>query len=747
MAQIEPIRFESESPEMFAGAVRQSIHAFDLRDLLRILWRRKGVIIGTAVIVTALALLVVLQLAPKYTAVTDVLIDPRVAQVVNVEAVLSGLTGDIETIESEIEVFNSRGLATKAVAELKLKEDPEFNKRLRRPGALISIIPDFVLSMISKSSVDDKLSSEDIEQREEKRIVDKFLTGLKVRQVGFSRVIRVSYESENPKTAAAAANTLSEFYIVAQLDAKFEATKRASRWLGERIADLRNQVASADGAVETYRANSGLLRGRDVRLSTEEVSSVNSRLVQVRAEREATEAQLQQVEVQLKSKAGMNMAGDTVRSEHFQALRQRLADAERLVAELWVEYGEQHPKMIKARAELADLNRKLKVETGDMIRRLRDAVATARIREKALQATLKRLKTEIAGLNNAEIGLHGLEREAQANRKLLETFLERFKETQSQENFQQADATILSPAPIPEVPSFPNKRLMLVVAFIGAVALGLVLAFTIERLDSGFRSMEQIEQMTGLPALGLIPELKRGRNAGGAPEAYILENPTSAYGEAVRRLHTGLVLSNVDSPPKVVLITSALPGEGKTSVAISLARMLANSGQKVVIIDCDLRRPTVHKLLDVSSSPGLAEYLAGGVPLEQVIQTDSRSKVRLIAAGAPAPHPVNLLGSDQMKKLLSTLAGTWDIVIIDSAPVTAVSDTLVLSRLVDQAVYLVRWAGTDRQRAIGGLKQLLNAGINVVGVALTMVDVRKHAGYGYADSGYYHGRSRKYYTD
>jgi capsular exopolysaccharide synthesis family protein len=266
--------------------------------------------------------------------------------------------------------------------------------------------------------------------------------------------------------------------------------------------------------------------------------------------------------------------------------------------------------------------------------------------------------------------------------------------------------------------------------------------------------MEQVEQAMGVSPLGLIPALKGLEKLGTTPSAYILEKSGSAFAESIRSLRTSILLADGDKRANVIMITSALVKEGKTTVATSLARLQASVGNKVVVVDCDLRRPAVHREFGFQSSPGLVEVLAGGelgdrrfkASLDDVMQTDPVSGVDVLVAGGRAPSPAELLGSAQMKKLLKMLSKSYDLVVIDSAPVVAVSDTRVLSRMVDKTVFLIRWADTPREAAAAALRQLIDAKADVIGVMLSMVDVKKHARYGYSDSGYYYGSLKKYYT-
>lgn len=418
----------------------------------------------------------------------------------------------------------------------------------------------------------------------------------------------------------------------------------------------------------------------------------------------------------------------------------------RKAAELSTQYGEKHPRMINVRAEIRDLRSKIKTEAYKITDNLRSEVAVAHARERTLAGRLKQLEKKIAMLNENRVQLHALEREAEANRVLYQTFLARFKETQAQEDIQQTDARIISRADVPSRPSFPKKRLILALAFAGAIFLGVVFAFFIEQLDHGFRSMEQVERLAGVSPLGLVPALRGLRAYANAPEDYIVAKPESAFGESIRSLQIGVQLSNVDTPPKVVLVTSALPDEGKTVIALSLVRMKALAGEKAIIVESDLRRPSLYKKLQLPEEPGLVEYLADQAALAEIIHKDEATGADLLPAGRLTPNSSNLLNSERMKALLAELSERYDLVVLDSPPVLAVADARILARLADKTIFIVRWAETRREVAMMGLKQIAEAGGDIAGFVLSRVNVKKHARYGYGDSGYYYGRYTKYYT-
>ena len=733
------------------------LEEFSLRQLLRKLLRRRGIILGTMTVFTVLTAITVFQLTPRYIAAALLIIETRGGNVAgDVEAVLSGLSADAATIQSEIEVLRSRGLAGKTVNRLNLDRNPEFNQALRPKGLLADFLdparyfPQEWLTVFLTRAVDEPLTEEKRRAKEKVRITNTFLKNLKVSPKGRSRVIVVEFSSEDPETAAKVANTHADLYIVEQLEVKFEATQRATAWLNERVVGLRGQVRETERAVEVFRQRSGLLEGRGegVTLTAQELSDVNTQLILARAMRAEANARFQQVQALVSSAGSVDTAAEVLQSQLIQRLREQEAEVERKVAELSSEYGERHPTMINARAEVRDLRNKIRTEVKKIIKGLENEVGVARVRVATLWTSMEDMKKRAGQANRASIKLRALEREATATRTLLEAFLTRFKETSAQEdlNAQTPDARIISLAEVPDRPSFPKKRLMIALAFMGSTLIGLMLAFAVEQLDAGFRSGEQIEQATGVPVLGLVPILTGLGTVGKSPATYIVEHPTSAFGESIRTLHTSILLSRVDAPPKTILITSTLPKEGKTMLAASLVRLRGTAGQKVIVIDADIRRPNIHRVFGTALQPGLTELLAGQASLDEVVRKDKATGAHFIPAGRSVPNPSDLLASEQMKRYIDGLTKTYDLIVFDSPPVLAVSDARILSNAVDMTVFVVRWAHTRREVVNQGLKQIITSGGHLAGVVLSLVDAKKHARYGFADSGYYYGRVKKYYT-
>lgn len=514
----------------------------DLNEVFRTIWRRKKILIGAVLLIMAATVISVHQLTPRYQSVAQVMIDPRQNQVVDIQSVISGLPQDLETIESEIETIKSRRLAENVIKRLRLYEDPEFNPTLRKQPEwkkylnISYYLPASVMELLRPTSPA-VISEEEKQDQLRVRIVNGFLARLDLSRKGRSRVIDIRYESEQPAVSTRIANTIADVYIVDQLEAKFEATKRATEWLNERVSKLKQAVSESEQAVENYRKQSGLLRGRGVTLATQQISELNTQLIVARTQRAEAEARLSQVQNLLKTRGGVNSAAEVLSSPLIQKLRGEESLTLRRAAELSQEFGNKHPRMITVRAELADLRKKITDEVDKIIQNLRNEAGVARVREQTLRANLDALERRAGKLNTSEVQLRALEREAEANRVLYKTFLSRFKETGEQEEIQQADARIISRADIPTEQSFPRKSLIYAMAFAGSFGFGMMLIFLVERLDRGFRSMTQIESATGIAAIGLVPQIGGLKAINSAPYDYIISKPTSAFGESLRSLY------------------------------------------------------------------------------------------------------------------------------------------------------------------------------------------------------------------
>lgn len=711
----------------------------DIKHVMNVLSRQRHIIIGTALLVFLVTVLAIFQIKPMYQSSAQIMIEPRQARVVDVEQVVQGLPADQETIRSEQEIIRSRKLVEAVINKLNLWQSWELNESLR-PAGPARAMKNFFAGLNQRADADAAAKADLVKQA----VIDKFLDNLSVSAVRNSRVITISFQSENPQTARAITTAMVDTYLTQQLEDKFEATQRASVWLNQRLTELRKKVSDSEQAVETYRASAGLTQGRDSTLSAQQLSEINTQLIMARTQRAEVESKLRQV--QGLSANNLDTASDVLQSPTIQKLREQESTLIQKQAELSGRLGPRHPDMLKIQAELGDVKKNIQVEIGRIINGLRNDVAVARSREGALAGSLQGVTSQQGALGAANVKLRALEREADANRALFETFLNRFKQTSSQEDLQAADARLISAAALPAEPIFPKPKIMLPAGAVAGIVLGMMMALLMETLDRGFRSMEQVEQYTGLSPLGLVPELAQGPGKRLFPADYVVQHPTSAYAEAIRTVRTAVLLSQkAGAGARAILVTSSMPAEGKTSFVLSFARVSAMSGQKILIIDCDTRRPNIHKGMGMPNKLGIVDVLLGTHKLAEVLQMDKRSSVQVISAGRSVPNPADLLASDKMKSLLVHLRSQYDLIILDSPPTLAVSDARVLSELVDKTVFISRWAETARDVVQMATRQLASHGANLAGVLLTRVNVQKNSRYGYADSGYYGRKYTKYY--
>ncbi len=742
----------------------QGQETLSIATLLGILRRRLWLILGLVVLVTSLATIYVQQLTPLYSAEATLVVEPSRTRALD-DSVVRGLSPDYYTNETEAAVVGSRELARQAVIRLGLVDNPLYNPDLVITSPSLFGVVTGGISAWVKARVGDlrdvvsggayseetarlareaaarraaaALSPEAARQAAIETATDIYLTGLTVLPSQRSRVLTVRYTSINAGMAAKAANATADIYILDQLESKGRATTRASDWLNQRANELRTRVIESEKRLEDFRRSSGIVEIGGASVYARQRAELDSQLIAARTKRSEADARFDQVQRLLRSGGDIDTAAAVLDSPLIQRLREQEAQVGRKIAELKTQLREEHPKMVLAQNELADLQDKIRGEVEKIVSSLRNEREIAVVRETNLNREIASLQAKLDEQHGAEVTLRALDSEVRANKQLYETILGRFKEADVQEQgIQEADARVISHAVEPPSPFYPKTKFILTAAFILSAMMGIGLAVLLEFLDNGFRSLNQLEALTGLPTLGLMPML---RGAQRSKKAYQIaaEQPNSAFGEAVRTLRTSLLLSNVEHPPRTVVVTSAVPGEGKTSTALAIAALAAKSGQRCIIVDCDFRHPSVHANLGYPNRKGLGDYLGGTAQLSDVVEIEPRYGLRFITTGANVPNPPDMLGSPRMKDLIQRLSESYDLVILDTPPLLVISDSLVLVRNVDKTVFVVQWEKTKRQSAMLGLKQMVEAGADIAGLILTQVDVRKHAQYDYSDSGYY----------
>lgn len=702
----------------------------DLREVFAILRRRIGVITGCTIVLMSLATVGIYQLTPRYTAQASLMLEQQKLQLLDIKNVLSGGGESSSILATQVDVITSPRIAEKVAANLHLETVPEFNPALRPASGFepIAWAQGWLSSLLAWQYGAASAVGAPTPQVTSADVAPALAGRVQASNDGVSLIIRIRAQSESPELAAKIANAYVDVYLNDQLEAKFDATRRASAWLNEHLTDLRQKVQASERAVQLFKEQNNLSQSGTT-VTGQQLSELNSQLIIATADRAQKEAALRE------------MRGSAA-SPLVDKLKEQEAELLRRQAELSTRYKPEHPAMVNLAAQLQDVRQKITQEQNVAYRALLDQLNVAKARETAIKNTLDGLQHSTTAQDKAQVQLGELAREAQANKALYEDFLNRFKQTSVQEDIQQPDARPVAVATPPGGPSYPNKTLYLSVALAVSLFAGILVAIILERLDNGFRTSDQLEKIAGVATLGMVPQIPRNRH----PAQVVVNSPVAQYSEAIRSVRTALRYSHVDDPPKIVLVTSSLPSEGKTVFAASLAFSVARSGSRALLVDCDLRRPEVARVMGVSEGPGLVDLFDGSASPEQIIRVDEKSGAHFISAKSGTANPQDLLGSQQMRTFLEKMRSHYDLIVLDSPPVLAVSDAIILSHSVDTTMFIVRWESTPRQAVMGAVKMLRTNGGHLAGVVLSRVNTRRHASYGYGDSAYYYGRSKGYYS-
>jgi capsular exopolysaccharide synthesis family protein len=777
---------------------------FDLKEQIKVVLRRRWLIITTTVVTTAIVALIAVSLPPRYVTVASVLIEQSRRNVINTQSVVEE-SRDSSALVAEIKLLRSTTYAEKVVEQLDLLSSPRFNPRLREGSDPLSVVaahvsglwhrlpeswrvavssrvPDSWLVAVGLAEqppllwplpprTDEGLiaashaatEAADAPNRSPSLLprgseayeylmqsaVRTLLGGLQIR-AGGSNLILIEASSGDPREAAQIANTVAELYVQDQLEVKRQAIVEAVDWLKERVSNLRARVLESEGAVVAFQEQHGLT---SVTAPRQEVGP-GQELIRARVERTQKQELLDWVQGLRERGAGLDTIAAVLSLPSLPDLRRQETELQRQEAMLRSKYGAQHREIIQLDAGKHPINierqylaERLAGEIRAAVRRIEGELAFASRQEQDLEARLGQSEAEPIPGGRAEVQLRDLQRQADADRSLYVAFLNRFKEVSEQQNLLESSATVASRAGIPGEPEFPQPKLMTAAGFTVSLALGTFLAFLAEYLDSGLRTGRQVERVLGLPNLGFVP-MVNGVTGGQRLHRYLIEKPRSSYTEAIRRVQIATMdAADTDQTSLVILVTSSLPGEGKTSLALSLGASAACSGRKTVVVDLDLRRPRVRSETGLTPGPGIVEFLAGENGLLEVIYaTGDHPLLDILPVGLLPTSPADLVRSPRMASLLAELRARYQYIVLDSPPLLGVVDAKLLARLADAVLLVARWEKTNETAAQTGLKNLVDRHTPPIGAVLTQVDVRRHAKRGYGESIQYHSKYDRYYT-
>lgn len=729
-----------------------------LADLGLIVRRRLWLALIPLFLVLLPGLAAIVMLKPFYTATASLVIKQPDVPAAQLAPRAGQAAVDIQT---NLEVLNSERLARQAIARAGLADRAEFNPAVDPATGWLSQLkmPDWKGWLAGMGIGPDRWAKapgeggEAVPDPVEAEVLPRYRERLRVVPMGDSRVIQLQFTTESPKLAADITNLLGQLFITYQLDAKLETKRVATTWLNDRIAELRQKVEQAEHAVETYRSGAGIVQGRTSSLVAEQLSTIGTELLTARATADGAAARLREIQSALNARgprAVLEM--QTAANPGVGALLQSDITARQRQAQLLSNYGPSHPAVVNSRSEVASLDSKIATEAGNVVAAVRSEATVAQQKVTALEESRRTLETELGRTKAAEVQMRDLEREAEANRLLLTDYSQQLN-AHERVAIDQPDAWVLSSAAEPSLPAGPNRKLLAVGAVIVAVALWLLMVVAAELMESGIRGTEEVRQALDAHPLGLVPRV--GGVLGGSKSVarQVIDHPTSAYAESLRTIYTALMIEmQRNGGGKAVMVTSSVSMEGKSMLVASLGRLMARQGARVLLIDADLRRPNLEKLLGERNLGHLSEPLPADNPLSGLIRQDAVSGAHVITADGLVQSLrtlgrfTHLLGRDDLVSLLAGVRHLYDLILIDTPPVAPVADARALSQAVDQCIFVVKWRRTSPRVARYALDQLRDAGARVAGVVVTQVESRKHALYGFGDSAVSARSAYRYYS-
>jgi len=712
----------------------------DLRQYFNVINIYKWKILLLAITVAIFAAVIAMNMTPIYRATSTLLIEADQAKAVSFEEIVGLDSNRKEYYLTQFEILKSRGIARSVIEKLNLKDHADFVVKESPLSSLKKSLP-----FLPKKN-DLQLSESEREEQALHQLIKTFSERLTISPVRKTQMVNISYDSSDPKLAALVANAMGDTYIDQDLRAKLGLSQKASGWLTTRLSDLQVRLQKSEEKLQRYREKENLVDMKGVvGLVSKELEQTSEQLVVARNDMNKLQSIVRVIDEYGRDNIEMLESISEITSHSvIQNIKQTLTDAELKISELKNVYGARHPKMISARAELKTINKNLSSQIRQLVTGVEKELKASKRNVTALENELKRIRVQFQALTRKENQYRQLSREVETNRHIYDTFLSRSKETEVTSDFNAVVARFTDRAFKPNNPIKPKKALIVILAFVVALGLGIVAAFVLETLNDTLKSAGDVENKLAQRMLGLLPlvEIKKGKSL--LPH-YFFDKNSNKFSEAVRTIRTSFVLTQLEKDWKVVEVTSSVPGEGKTTVSINLAFSLGQM-KNTILVDADLRKPSICKRFDIPAyHPGLANLIAGTDKFEDCIYTDEESGLTIMPCGQIPSNPLELLSSTRFTNVLAVLKKNYSHVIIDTAPVNAVSDGLVIAQQADALIYVVKSDDTRIGVVQNGITRLLDANVKISGVVLNQVDTKKMSKddyyHGYYDSYSYGGNS------
>ncbi|PZM15561.1 polysaccharide biosynthesis tyrosine autokinase [Rhizobium tubonense] len=750
---LSPDKISSRSDNMWES--NSPIEALDFDRLLAIARRQWRLVACFAVIFMVMGVAFALTASPKFTAETSVLIERGNSGIVT-QLSDAGVTVDDEsTVLSQLEIVKSDTIALDVIKKLDLTNNAIF---MASENSLLG----YIRSLVNVKAWFGVGGEQQDAQTIAKEVL---LNNMDVQRVGRSYVMNIDFTSPNAELSAQIADAYADAYIVDKLNSRYEATRRASDWLQERIDELKQKAAESDLEVQKFRTTHGLMSAKDGSLiSDQQLSELNSALIVAQSETAQARAKYDRIKAIIDAKRTDAIVTDVLGSSVSNDLRQKYLAASKTEAEISNRLGPDHIQAVRLRAEMAEYERQMFEELGRIAESYNSELQVSKAKEDALRLNVSQATGVSAVAGETQVQLRELERAADSYKNLLQTFLARFQEASQQQSFPITEARIITKATPPIKPSKPKKPLVVAIATFLGIALGGGLGAFREFRDRFFRTGEQVRQNLNLEYLGaalLVEKIKPINEPALAGDLrvvrpnndllrYVVEHPHSAFAETMRSAKIAVDLQGSEKGSKIIGVVSTLPGEGKSTIAVNFAELLAMQGAKTLLIDADLRNPGATRGIGLSAEDGLLEVLIGQRPMKETFFVDPKTNLTFLPAVVKrrVPHSPELLVSPAMIRLLDEAKSNFDYIVLDLPPLGPVVDARAISPLLDTVLMVVEWGRTSRKVVRSTLLNEARLYDKCAGVILNKVDAKKMKLYrDFGSDEYYHSRYSAYYHE
>ncbi|NUL17977.1 polysaccharide biosynthesis tyrosine autokinase [Agrobacterium tumefaciens] len=735
----------------------------DIDAALAIIRRQWRIVLAAIAVAGAIGLAFAATAVPIYSATATLLIDRNNSQIVEQLSTIGGVIEDEASILSQVEVLQSETIGLAVVDSLKLTENQEF--RATR-ASLLSSIFGTIRSLVNVSQWFSPAKKESVvdDGTLKRSLSDQLLNGLSVKRIGRTYALELTYNSTSPVLAAQIVNAVASAYLLDKLNSKYEATRRASDWLSDRIAELRQRALDTDLAVQKFRAEHNLIStGNNSLLSDQQLAESNSALILAQSETAKARARVQRIEHILATDDVDGVVTDILDSSVANDLRKKYLESSKIEAEITRRLGSNHIQAVRLRNEMQEYRRLMFQEISRIAQSYKSDLEVSEAKEKSLAESVAKATDISNSASETQVQLRELQREAETYKNMYQTFLQRYQEAMQQQSFPVTEARVISKAMPPRIPSKPNKPIILALFMIMGAAAGGGIAMFREFRDRFFRTGEQVRDVLGLEFLGNTP-LIPNKPVTEAPESghpgltlptsvarYAVDHPLSSFAETLRSTRLAIDLGiSAKSGARIVGVVSALPSEGKSTISINLAQLLAGQGARVLLLDADIRNPGATRAMARHASEGLLEVLLEGRSVQDVVLRDEKTKLAFLPTVVKqrVPHSSELLTSAQMHKLLAEASNAFDYIIVDLPPLGPVVDARAMAGRIDGFIFVTEWGKTARRAVRNTVENEVHIRKKCLGVILNKVDTEKLKLYrAYGSSEYYHSRYTRYYHD